>query len=157
MTRKILLFFVLFVLTTAVFAQEDFWISLNGDGALYSSSGFAFGGGLSLGYGKGASIGIKAVYYFSSDDVNTLELNFILRFYLLGAGRYSGPFLQFMGGPSFFNHEEGVAIPSEVGMISAGLSFGWRFLIVDRWFIEPAVRGGYPYLFGAGLSAGVRF
>jgi len=157
MSRKIPLLFVFFTLATAVFAQEDFWISLNGEGALYGVEGLAFGGGLSLGYGSGTSFGIKAAWYFDTHKISTLELNIILRFYLQGAQAYSGPFLQFMGGPTFYNNGEIAAIPSEFGMISAGLSFGWRFIFVDRWFVEPSVRGGYPYLFGAGVSAGVRF
>jgi len=157
MTRKHPLIIILFVLTTAVFAQEDFWISLNGDGAMYSANGFAFGGGLSLGFGSGTSFGLKAAWYFGTDKINTLELNVILRFYFQGAQAYSGPFLQFMGGPTFYNNDEIAAIPSDWGMISAGLCFGWRFVFLDRWFVEPSVRGGYPYLFGAGVSAGVRF
>jgi len=155
-------FFLLFALTSAVFAQteserNDFWISLNGDGSMYSSEGLAFGGGLSIGYGSGSSIGIKAVWYSSPDNINTFELNIIVRFYLQGPGAYSGPFLQFMGGPAFYNSMEAAAIPAEVGMISAGLCFGWRFLFLDRWFVEPSVRAGFPYIAAAGISAGVRF
>jgi len=157
MKGKIPLFLLFFTLAAAVFAQEDFWISLSGDGAMYSANGFAFGGGVSLGYGSGTSFGIKAAYYFETDGINTLEINLILRFYLLGAQAYQGPFLQFMGGPTFYSQRQAVSFPSELGMVSAGLSFGWRFLFADRWFVEPSVRGGFPYLFGASVSAGVRF
>jgi len=152
----------------AVFAQEDepektpikrgdFWISLGGDTALYSVSGAAFGGSFALGYGSGSSVGLKAVYFFWEEGIDTLEINVILRFYLLGANAYSGPYLQLMGGPALFSYTDEFTIPSEWGTISAGLCFGWRFLFLDRWFVEPAVRGGYPYIFGAGISAGVRF
>jgi hypothetical protein len=48
-------------------------------------------------------------------------------------------------------------MPSEVGTISIGLGVGWRFLLGNLFFIEPAIRGGFPYIVGAGLSAGVRF
>jgi hypothetical protein len=160
---KFRLLLILFALGTAVFAQAqseqngDFWISLNGDGAMYGSEGFAFGGGIALGYGSGSSIGLKAMWYFSSDNINTLEINFIVRFYLIGPQAYSGPFVQFMGGPTFFGFLEGAYIPSEIGTISAGFSFGWRFLFIDRWFVEPSVRAGYPYIFAAGIAAGVRF
>jgi len=170
MFRKILLLLAVcvFIPAAAVFAQEsereeasekkeDFWISLNGDGGLYGAAGFAFGGGLSLGYGSGASIGVKAVWYFSSDQLNTLEINLILRFYFRGSEAYSGPFIQFMGGPVFWGYMENASIPSELGMISAGICFGWRFLFVDRWFVEPSVRAGFPYIAAAGVAAGVRF
>ena len=165
---RLRLLLIFFALSTAVFAQDqseqsrsrqsgDFWISLNGDGAMYGAEGLAFGGGIALGYGSGSSIGIKAVWYFSSDQINTLEINFIVRFYLRGSQAYSGPFIQFMGGPTFFGYMESAAIPSEIGMISAGFSFGWRFLFADRWFVEPSVRAGYPYIAAAGIAAGVRF
>jgi hypothetical protein len=162
MAKKAAFLFLLFALTTAVFAQsqpehEDFWISLNVDGSSYSYDGISFGGGLSLGYGSGSSIGIKAIWYFSADNVNTFELNLIVRFYLQGREAYSGPFLQFMGGPVFYNYAEGAVIPAEVGIISAGLCFGWRFLFSDRWFVEPSIRAGFPYIAAAGVSAGVRF
>jgi len=163
MTRRTPLIFLLFALTTAVFAQaqsekdDDFWISLNGDGSLYSSTGLAFGGGLSFGYGSGSSIGVKFMWYFSSDDVNTFELNFIVRFYLQGLQAYSGPFVQFMGGPTFYGYSEKAFIPSEIGMISAGLCFGWRFLFSDRWLVEPSIRLGFPYVAAAGIAAGIRF
>jgi len=134
----------------------DFWISPGFEAALYSSTGVSIGGSFAIGYGRGASIGLKAVYFFSPDNT-TLELNFLLRFYLRGALAYSGPFLQFAGGPVLFAGEGNVGFPATIGSISAGLAFGWRFLFRDRWFVEPAIRGGYPFLAGAGLSAGVRF
>jgi len=90
--------------------------------------------------------------------MSVLELNFLLRFYFYGKRAYSGPFIQFIGGPAlFFDNESGFSIPSKIGVFSIGMSYGWRFLIKDKWFIEPYIRGGYPYLAGAGLSAGIRF
>ena len=162
MVRKTPFLFFFFALTAVVFAQaesehEDFWISMSGDGSMYSSSGLAFGGGLSFGYGSGLSIGIKAVWYFGAEDLNTFELNVILRFYLEGQQAYSGPFIQFMGGPTFYGFMESAAIPAEVGMISAGLCFGWRFLFVDSLFIEPSIRVGFPYIVSAAISLGIRF
>jgi len=171
MIKKILLLLALcvFISEAAVFAQEsepeetppvkkgDFWISLGGDAALYSVSGVAFGGSLALGYGTGSSIGLKITWFFWEEGIDTLELSFILRFYLLGVNAYSGPYLQLMGGPSLFNYTGDFSVPSEWGSISAGLCFGWRFVFFNRWFAEPYIRGGYPYLGGAGLSAGVRF
>jgi len=161
MTKKIMLLFVLCTLTQAAFAQApekgDFWVSISGDGAFYATEGLAYGGGLSLGYGSGSSIGLKAVWFLSSDSVSVIELSFIFRLYFSGSGAYTGPFVQFMGGPTFYSFLEDVSIPSELGMISAGLCLGWRFLFLDRWFIEPYIRAGYPYILGAAISAGIRF
>jgi len=172
MKKQLFLLLCVFLFAVPAFAQDasaeeaapvevlpkegDFWICPGFETALYSRSGLAYGGSLALGYGKGASIGLKAAYFFSSDNT-TLELNFLLRFHLRGAYAYSGPFFQFIGGSVLFADEANVGIPATTGSISAGLAFGWRFLFKDRWFIEPAIRGGYPFLGGAGLSAGVRF
>jgi len=137
--------------------NSDFWISLGGDISMYSYMGFAYGGSFSLGFGTGSSLGLKVTWYFNEEGIDTLELNFIIRFYLLGSNAYSGPFLQFMGGPALHNRSGHFTFPSNTGIVSAGLSFGWRFLFADRWFIEPTIRGGYPYLAGATVAAGIRF
>ena len=149
---------LLLLAPSAAFAQEgDLWISLGGEISMYSSSGLAYGGSFTFGYGSGSSIGLKAAYFFSEEGIETLEICLLLRFYLLGKNAYTGPFLQFLGGPSFYNRLGTFVIPSNVGAISAGLGFGWRFLFANRWFVEPMVRGGYPYIVGATVSVGVRF
>jgi hypothetical protein len=88
-------------------------------------------------------------------------LNFLLRFYFFDRERApapSGPFAQFNIGPAILAwDEQKITLPSETVMTSAGLSLGWRFLLGRLFFLEPCIRGGTPYLFGAGLSAGVRF
>jgi hypothetical protein len=74
-----------------------------------------------------------------------------------GAGP-SGPFIQFSGGPVIFARgEKNITMPSDTVRLSAGFSLGWRFLLGTYFFIEPAIRAGYPYIAGVGLSAGVRF
>jgi len=159
--KKLLIFvLILFLPLSFLFSLEkknDFWISAGADIAMYSYLGAAFGGSISIGYGTGTTIGFKAALFFNEEKIDTLELCFLLRFYLMGSSAYSGPFLQILGGPALFNRTGNFAIPSSAGMISAGGAFGWRFLINDMWFIEPQIRGGYPYLFGAGISGGIRF
>jgi hypothetical protein len=148
---------------------EDFWVCPVFESGLYGISNIAIGGGVALGYGNRVALGFKAVYWDDLEVLRALELNFLLRFYFFsiaetapsGAGP-SGPFVQFSGGPVIFAWDEhNISIPSEMSMISAGLSLGWRFLLGERlgarFFIEPAIRGGYPYYIAAGLSAGVRF
>ena len=143
---------------TAQKAKEDLSIAVNGEALLYGSDSIAFGGGIMMGYGTGSMLGTKLAYYLNTEeDLAILELSFIFRFYLLGAGMYKGPFVQLMTGPSLINRSGSLEIPPNTGAISVGLCLGWRFLFNDRWFIEPAIRGGYPYIAGAGLSAGVRF
>jgi len=152
----------------ALHAQEDdeteaenrrtignFWLGFGGDTALYSQHGYAYGGSFTFGYGAGSAIGVKASCYFNEEGIDTVELNFLLRFYFLRMA-YKGPFFQLMGGPALFNRTGDFTIPSNSGMLSAGLCLGWRFVLAERFYIEPAVRGGYPYLLGATVSAGVR-
>jgi hypothetical protein len=104
------------------------------------------------------AFGLKVVYWDDMDEVRSLELNFLARFYFFDRTAPSGPFAQFSIGPVFCAwYEQNIAIPSETVMTSAGLSLGWRFLFGRFFFLEPCIRGGIPYLFGAGLSAGVRF
>jgi len=154
----------MFVLLPAltVFAQseqkrEDIWISASLETALYNYSGASWGGGLAIGYGNATSIGLKVSWYFISDSVDTLELNFLFRFNLRGAQAVSGPFFQFTGGPAlFFPKDDDASLLVELGTISAGLSFGWRFLL-NQLIIEPSIRVGYPYIAGAGISVGIKF
>jgi hypothetical protein len=136
--------------------KPDFWVSLGAETASYSVSGLAYGGSLALGYGSGSSIGFKTALFFIEEE-NILELNLFLRFYLLGKDAFKGPFIQLIGGTTLLNHSGGFAVPSNLGMINAGLSFGWRFIFNDRFFVEPAARAGYPYFWGANVSGGIRF
>ena len=145
--------------SSPVYPVEDFWISPCAELAMYSANGGVYGGGFAFGYGRGVSIGMKAAFFFEDSYYKTItmEINLLLRFYLHGRDSISGPFLQFLGGPVIFARDSSIGVPSEYGVISAGLSLGWRFLFNDRWFAEPMIRGGFPYVAGGGVSAGVRF
>jgi hypothetical protein len=109
------------------------------------------------------AFGFKVVYWNDLETVRAVELNFLLRFYFFHATGaealgHSGLFIQFNGGPALFARKETpIAVPTEMTLISAGLSLGWRFLFGRYFFIEPAVRTGYPYLAGLTLAAGVSF
>lgn len=163
--RTILLVLCLALFPISLFAQEldvdrgELWISPGAEMSLYSISSAAYGGGMTIAYGRGASIGFKTAYFFDIEgEIDTLEVNVLLRFYFKGGASVSGPFIQFSGGPAFFvRRENSVEVPSDWGMISLGLNFGWRFLLGKAFFIEPSVRAGYPFIASAGFSAGVHF
>jgi hypothetical protein len=157
-----------------VFAQErasvreDLWVCPVFESGWYGVSGMAIGGGAAIGYGDGLAFGLKVVYWDDLKELRALELNFLARFYCFSMTRTkvlsaeifgrSGLFLEFSGGPVIFAQGENtITVPSQTVTISAGLSFGWRFLFGGHFFIEPAVRAGYPYFAVAGLSAGARF
>jgi len=138
--------------------REDLWVCPGAEIAMFSISGAAYGGCLTLGYGNKASIGIKAAYLVDPiGRIGTLELNFLFRFYILGDYARSGLYIQINGGPTLFAKNDGLSVPSEFCVISAGLSMGWRFLFGRYFFIEPAVRGGYPYIVGGALYTGFHF
>jgi hypothetical protein len=144
----------------STFAQtavhEDLWVCPVFETGLYGVSNLSIGGGAAFGYGDKVAIGIKAVYWNDMEKIKALELNFLARFYFFA--NPSGLFIQLSGGPVIIARDENnITIPSEISLFSAGLSLGWRFLLGQHFFIEGSVRGGYPYIAGAGLSAGVRF
>jgi len=173
--KKFFLLAILVFSSVAGFAQEgflaapaerdDFWICLGADMAFYSYSSLSAGGSLAAAYGNKFSIGFKAVWFFDTgNELDVLEINLLLRYYFLGgapsaeSAPSNGPFLQLTGGPAiFFDREEGAVALAHWGRVSAGLTFGWRFLFGKIFFAEPYIRAGYPYIVGAGVSAGVRF
>jgi len=138
---------------------EDLWFSLGGEMALYSPISASFGMSITAAYGSGTSIGIKASWFFDQGQVmNTLELNFLFRFYFFGKSAISGPFVQIEGGPAiYFKIDENISLPTRIGMLNVGAVFGWRFLLGKYFFVEPSIRGGYPYIFGASVLGGVHF
>lgn len=135
-----------------------FWISASLETANYSQTGLSYGGGLAFAYDKGVSIGFKTVYFFDFENkIDILELGFLLRFYLQGFSFCSGPFIQLSAGQALLFRREEVSLPAQWGIIYGSANFGWRFLLDKNYFIEPFIRGGYPFLFGGGLSAGIEF
>ena len=139
--------------------KGELWFSPSAEIALYSKHSFSYGAGFAAAYGKKASIGIKGVFLLDEqDELDVLEMHFLFRLYLLSGAVNSGPFFQFTGGPViFFPRESGITLPAEFGLFSAGINFGWRFLPGNTVFIEPSIRGGYPFIVGGALSLGLRF
>jgi len=163
MVRKVLFLFVLFAVFSAFAVcaeeggREDLWLAAAAEMNIYGIDSPAFGGGLVFGYGTGTSIGIKTAWFISTEGIGTMEICFLFRYYLQGISSFSGPFLQLTAGTAIFSRSgETLAIHSELGAFSIGFNFGWRFLF-GRWYVEPAVRAGYPYILGLGAYAGIRF
>jgi hypothetical protein len=69
-------------------------------------------------------------------------------------------FTDFFGGRVFAQADLGATLIIEDAQLRplalGGLALGIRFPL-GAWFVEPYVRGGYPFLWGAGVSAGYRF
>lgn len=103
------------------------------------------------------SIGLKM---FASFDMNEKNNNLIileplasLRFYLVSHAGVPGTgiFLEGLGGVSIYLVESDTDFAA-----NCGAGFGYRAAF-QNLYIEPEIRFGYPYMFGAGLSAGFRF
>jgi len=170
MPKKPALFILLFFICIPLSAQEDpphpettkseeLWISPGAEMAFYSPVSVAAGGSVTIAYGSGTSIGMKASWLFDNDgQLNILILDFLLRMFFFGSSANSGLFIQFAGGPAIYlQSEEELSMPVRIGTLTAGLTLGWRLLLGKYFYIEPSISGGYPYIAGAGLSAGVRF
>jgi len=137
--------------------RGDFWVCPGAETAFYSYSSVSAGGSFTAAYGNKISIGFKAAWFFDTKNVlDALELNLLIRYFFVKPS--SGPFFQLTGGPViFFDRAEGAVALAHWGRVSVGLAFGWRFLFGKLFFAEPYIRAGYPYIVGAGVSAGVRF
>jgi hypothetical protein len=151
--------YLLLILLPASAQSEDFWICPSAETAFYSPVSYSYGGGVTAAMGSGISLGLKASWFLDKDNqLDVLEFDFLLRVYFGGDAACSGLFFQFIGGPAiYFDRERSATISARIGTISAGFAIGWRFLFGKYFFVEPFMRGGYPYIAGAGLSAGVHF
>ena len=146
-------------LPTAPSKSGEFWFCPSAEIALYSERSFSYGAGFTAAYGKKTSIRLKGIFFFDgAKALDVLELQILFRLYLLKRNDNKGLFFQLAGGPAiFFPKEHKITLPAQIGMFSAGISLGWRFLFGKTFFIEPQVRGGYPFIAGGSLSAGFRF
>jgi len=156
----VLLFFIysipLHAQTEEQFSYHQFFISPIAEVNMHGWD-ISYGGGLSIGGGAGVSIGTNVYYFIDSNDINILEMTVFMRFFLLGSNANYGPFAQLIGGMVLYARDNLISIPADIGTMSIGAGFGWRFLLGNRWFVEPAVRAGYPYLIGMGVSTGILF
>jgi len=119
----------------------------------FSGKGLAFGGGFALGAeNSGYALGLRILYATEGDSINTTELNVFVRFYFFERDQHTGIFLQLNGGSAHYSRDE-----DDAGSVSAGVSVGWRFPFKKIFFIEPAVRIGYPYMAGVGGAGVYRF
>lgn len=124
----------------------------------YSYNYFAPACSVSLDYNisRKISFGIKIIgsYNIDEKDINFLEPLGYLRLYLASPSGEPGAgiFVEGLGGASIFLNDSAV----RTVVANGGGGFGYRFA-TRNFYIDLAIRGGYPYLFGVGLSTGFRF
>jgi hypothetical protein len=168
--KKEKIVFVLFIMlcllsllcfTSPLFASEPdcgflgIGPAMNGD----TRHGISYGGVLLLGIdiNNQFSAGLKTSFFDNLDTVSANETTLFLRYYFPLSENVKGPFLQLEGGGVIFfergYHEYLEAFPA----LSGGLSVGWRLNIGNYMYIEPAGRAGYPHIWGASITIGIRF
>ena len=165
---------ILFSLTISIYANENqteseiteientatvkgyFFITPLAEAVYYGRHSPSIGGGLSLSYGDRSVIGISGMFaqsFLDDKKINFLEVLLTLRFFV-----YKGLFIQLNTGlVVLYAANNSFYFPADAGNFSIGLSAGWRFMLTEKFYIEPYLRGGYPYYGGLGLALGVRF
>jgi hypothetical protein len=124
-----------------------------------SLASIGLGGGLLFDYAlfRNFAIGLKILvsgdFFEKQNEIFTIEPLFSTRFYVVSPSGESvtGLFIEGDIGASLIFANSNLNYS-----LNAGIELGFRQGI-DYFYFEPFIRGGYPYLFGAGVSCGVRF
>ena len=123
-----------------------------------SRENFAGGAVLNFGFKVGSyfAFGINATASYDFQNTFVIEPGAFLRWYFSSwyslKRDFTGWFLQGDGGASIII-EDGETIP----LFKGGGRIGYSFPIGRVFFLETYLRGGYPFMFGVGVLAGVRF
>jgi len=97
------------------------------------------------------AIGMTITTSANFSNAIVLEPAGMFRWYFLGGG-HTGFFAQADIG-AYLIFEDGIFYPLFLG----GLRGGYRLPFGSMFYVDPYVRVGYPFVFGIGASAGIRF
>ena len=158
--KKICLIAVLIFTTgLTVFAQEetaagkDKSIGVGVEWNMNSRENFA--GSAVLGFcfnlESSLAIGIVTAASYNFTEIFVLEPSAFFRCYFL-SNDHMGPFIQVDVGACLVFEDEDF-LPLFMG----GFRAGFRLPLGDMFFVEPFGRFGYPFMFGVGAMAGIRF
>jgi len=147
--KQVFIFCLLLCAASSLFAL-DLSIGIGAEVNANTRSGAAAGGILSFGLELNDlfSAGLVTAFSHNFDSVFTLEPRAFFRYYL--PFKIDGLFAQAEFGTSIFIEEDS-AYPA----VSGGIAAGWRYLINQNFYIEPYLRAGYPFIWGAGLTGGI--
>jgi hypothetical protein len=144
---------LIFALSANLYAQEKkASLGIGAEWNMNSRENFAGGAVLSFDYAlpHSLALGINVTASSNFGGITVIEPAALFRWYFLGG--YGGFFLQAdCGAYLIFEDEELTA------MFLGGLRGGFRFPIKTNFYIEPYGRIGYPFAFGIGVSAGIKF
>jgi hypothetical protein len=149
MRSVLLLCLLLAIAKPSLYSLENWFVGLGAEVNAHTRKAAAAGGGLSFGFdiNHNFALGLKAAVYHNFDTLTAVEPLVFFRYYHPDIG---GLFVQPEAGTVVY-FEYGLAYPA----FSGGLALGWRFLLGQHIYIEPLLRGGYPFGWGAGLTAGI--
>jgi len=159
--KKVLIFFVLIlILMPVAFAEEGradssqkAAIGLGAEWNMNSRDNFAMGAVLAFDYNLGSAfaLGINATASSNFNGIFVIEPAGFFRWYFLGKG-HTGLFVQADAGAYLVLEDDDIT-PLFLGGVRAGL----RLPLGEKFFVEPFGRVGYPFAFGVGCLAGIRF
>ena len=138
-------------------APDNLFAGLGMEANAHTRKGFALSGGILFGLDLTSqfAVGMKTAYSHNLDTVSAVEFQIFHRYYptwLLRLINFEGFFVQQEAGCVIF-YEFGEAFPAYIN----GLTLGWRFKFKQNWFWEPALRLGYPHIWGVGVIAGYSY
>ena len=115
--------------------------------------GFTFDYSIARKASIGARLSVSYDLHEKNNELVTLDTLGYLRFYIvsLSGEPVSGLFAELQGGVSSFFVNSNIKT-----VFNGGAGAGYRFTF-GNFYLEPELRFGYPYLFGSGISVGMRF
>ncbi|MDR3114162.1 MAG: hypothetical protein LBU25_01420 [Treponema sp.] len=140
---------------TAPGPQKQAHLGLGVEGNINIRNRMIFGH--SIGYDKQlfTSFGLGFIFTMSTDfgTFTSMEPEVFGRWYFLAMG--------IPGGGLFLQEDMGIRLTSDnfefTPAFLGGVSLGFRYAFkYQDYYVEPYVRGGYPFVFGVGLRGGVR-
>ncbi|MDR3020544.1 MAG: OmpA family protein [Treponema sp.] len=104
------------------------------------------------------TIGSKNGLHFSTDEIIALETQIYFRWNFLRLGKSEDTVDIFVqGGGGFLGAFKGTDVLDSRSSLLGDVTAGVTIPLSSRWHIEPSIRGGYPFIFGAGITAGYKF
>ena len=149
---KYLCILLLLISVSGMNALDGAFIGVGPELNADTREGVALGGAFQAGidFTQPFALGLKAGFFNNFDTVTALEMLSIFRYYF--PSKFRGPFVQTELGAVIF-YEFNKPYPAFMG----GLALGWRVNLGRIMYIEPSVKGGYPFAWGVGLMIGPRF
>jgi len=153
MKKTILISTLVLAFGMNLFAQEKkAAVGIGAEWNMNSRENFAGGGVLAFDCAlpHSLALGLNATASSNFSGITVIEPAALFRWYFLGG--HNGAFVQAEGG-AYLILEDG----DLTAMFFGGLRGGFRIPLKSKFYIEPYGRVGYPFAFGIGLLAGIKF